>query len=432
MQLTELRWAREHLRSVRVCGELPLFEVQLDRTTYWVAPGRAWRRHEKKDPPPEAVEHAHKAQRQWQMLAEDAYAPTCLTLYLSNRCNLACTYCFASHARTSAEANELLQIPKAAAAARLVAAHCRDVGRPLTVVLHGGGEPTLHWHLLTQLVEATRRVASEFGIEWWGYLATNGVLSERRAWWLGQEFDLIGLSCDGPAALHDAQRPTGTGLPTSQQVKRTARALHRAGATYVVRTTVLPQHFAVQREVVSSLHEELLARTVRLEPAYGVQAGSCQVPAQADAFVEGFLEARRWGEQAGVSVETSACRPEEIHAAFCNPLRQVLQLTPDGRATACFLETGGVAAAREWLTVGAYAPSTQEFEVDATRLVALKERLLRRPARCHHCFASLHCAGECPDRCLVKETDEFVTSGVGGFRCRVSLGLAVNWLRRFE
>src|SRR5262249_3677830 len=40
--------------------------------------------------------HALAATREWRQLEDQPFEPECLTLYLSNQCNLACGYCYSA------------------------------------------------------------------------------------------------------------------------------------------------------------------------------------------------------------------------------------------------------------------------------------------------------------------------------------------------
>ena len=88
--------------------------------------------------------------------------------YPDNRCNLGALFatpfpwtraaprsaCGCVRANADAEL-PILPEPVAYAAARLVARNCAAKGKPLTLVLHGGGEPTLHWDLLERSARAS-------------------------------------------------------------------------------------------------------------------------------------------------------------------------------------------------------------------------------------------------------------------------------------
>ena len=79
-----------------------------------------------------------------------SFEPVCMILYLGNRCNLRCTYCYASSSRNG---DAPLDWPAIRPAAQQVLANCERRGAPMTVVFHGGGEPTLYPDLITRVLD---------------------------------------------------------------------------------------------------------------------------------------------------------------------------------------------------------------------------------------------------------------------------------------
>jgi len=282
----------------------------------------------------------------------------------------------------------------------------------------------VHWDLLTRVWEMAARIARDSGIRLWSYIATHGVLSEDRARWLGRHFNLVGLSCDGPPDIHDANRPSATHSATSAAVARTAQVLTSEGGAYVVRATITPASVTRQTEIVDYLCDRLFARAVRFEPAYdGRRAGEQQFrPDDASTFVAHYLQARKAARDRGCALDLSGVRIDEIHGPFCNPLRDVLQLTPDGKATACFLSVGNDAALDEVMANGQIDPATGAFRIDYARAAAQRRQAAAIPARCHNCHNVFHCARDCPDVCLL--TEDRTGMDEAGFRCRVQKLLA--------
>jgi radical SAM protein with 4Fe4S-binding SPASM domain len=374
-----------------------------------------------------------QAELAWRNLAEKSFEPECLTLYLSNRCNLACSYCYSAPVAPAggraslrmvsepvAEAAfPILKEPVIYAAARLVARSCAGQRKPLTLVLHGGGEPTLHWSLLQRVIGEVQRIASAHGVSMFSYIATHGLLPEDRAAWLAANFSLIGLSCDGPPDIQNANRPFVLGSPTADIVERTAAVFARAGAVHDVRMTVTPENVKRQREIALYACERLCARTVRFEPVYDARrtSGPRFRPEQAEEFVEHFLDAREAVRQRGGDLVASGVRIDEIHGPYCNPLRDTLQLTPDGVATACFLSTGSGEAHEQVMAFGRFDAATSEFVVDQEQATALRRRAARVPERCRACGNVYHCARDCPDTCVI--TTNSADEPAEGFRCRV-------------
>lgn len=358
----------------------------------------------------------------WQ---QDPFRPECLTLYLNNECNLRCGYCYADPSPGPAARLELEVV---AAAAQMVAENCRHKGRPFYAVFHGGGEPTLHRGQVDETIACLEKVASAHGVELFCYVATNGVMSEQKARWLAQRFDLVGLSCDGPAGVQDRQRPLRDAGPSSPLVERTGHILREEGCRFHVRTTITGATSDRQAEIADYLCRQFSPQEIHFEPVY---AGGRATPAtglaasQAEAFVTHFLAAQEVAREHGVPLTTSGSRPGSIHGPYCHVFRAVLNLVPGGVATACFKLSDAARAVEKGAAIGALNRDTGRFEIDTLRVRALRRQLAALPAQCAGCFNRYHCARECPDLCPL---DDGACPGGDppspGFRCRVQKALA--------
>lgn len=357
---------------------------------------------------------------------EEPFSPECLTLYMNNECNLACVYC---HTDPSREPAARLDLDTIAAAADLVAAHCRRKGRPLYGVFHGGGEPTLHRERVDRALDLLEAAADAHGVDVFRYVATNGVVGEEKAAWLAGRFDLVGLSCDGPEEMQNTQRPRWGGGETARAVERTARILREEGCRVHVRTTVTPGTLRRQPEIAGYVCRELCPEEVRFEPVYlggrTGRAGGLHARHAAE-FVARFLEAQEVARSYGVLLTCSASRLDAIHGPYCNTFRHTLNLVPGSVATACFAVTDAVQVGRKGVAVGALNRESGRFEIDHDRVRDLCSRASVVPARCSDCFNRYHCVRECPDVCPL---DGSAAAGGPGFRCLVSKGLAYATLQ---
>ena len=347
--------------------------------------------------------------------------PECLTVFLNNRCNLACSYC---HSGASATQEPALSSEAVAEAARIVARSCAGRGVPMTFVLHGGGEPLLDREDAARALGIVRLQAESAGVALSTYVATNGVLPEATARWAAAEFDLIGLSCDGPPDIQDSQRPRHDGAPTSSTVERTAAILREEGAHFHVRATITSATVTRQRDVVAYVIDVLRPAEVRLEPVYDNPSRMPGLMAEdAHAFVQGFLEARRYGAERGVPVTTSLLRPDEPHGPYCNVLRHVVNLAPGDFATACFVESRAEGARGRGVRIGSLGTSGR-FELDDARVASLIAACGRVPEECVGCPIEHACSRGCPDACAL---DASASDGVrlhDTFRCRAQRWLA--------
>ena len=372
-----------------------------------------------------AKETVEERQRQ----TDASFTPECLTVYLSNQCHLACSYCYVSEQiqQVDREQRSLPVVSEKAvsAAARLVAGNCAEQGKPFYLVLHGGGEPTLQWEVIEHLEASTRQITRQFGIAWHGYLATNGVCSPEKARWLAEHFNTVGLSCDGPPDIQNVQRPCRDGKSSSPFVERTARMLKNAGGQVAVRATITPQTVERQAEIVAYLHEQLFAEDIRFEPVYQVRGQANVHFRSEDAahFAEHFLHAQQEARKRGINLTFSGVRLDEIHASYCDVLRNVLHLNPDGTATACFFSTGSQGNEASYV-IGSWDGASGTFILDRERIQAHRQAALTIPESCQNCLNLYHCARGCPEICFVTDNDNFHNM----FRCNVQQHLARTWI----
>ncbi|MBN1201617.1 MAG: radical SAM protein [Anaerolineae bacterium] len=370
--------------------------------------------------------HAERAVTEAERRLSEPFAPECLTLYLNNECNLACVYCYADPAPRPAAR---LQPDAIAAAAEIVAAHCRAKGLPFTAVFHGGGEPTLHRADVERALTLIERAAAASDVPLFRYVATNGVMSAQKAAWLAGSFDLVGLSCDGTPDIQDRQRPRRGGGSTSAAIERTAEQLHRADRPFHVRATITAATLHRQVEIAGYICRKLAPAEIHFEPVYlggRADAGIGLDVEQAEAYVRHFFAARDVAHSYGIPLTTSGSRPGAVHGAYCNVYRHVLNLVPPGAATACFKITGEAQAQQAGVCIGTLNRQTGRFVIDHERITALRRRLDRMPARCVNCFNRYHCVHECPDICPLGDAPP---GSEPGFRCRMQKALAYALLQ---
>lgn len=366
---------------------------------------------------------------QWR---DGSFEPECLTLYLNNECNLNCAYCYADPVRRPAGRLELELI---GAAAELVAAACRRRARPFTIVFHGGGEPALHRDRLSQALGQVRAIAARHDVPTFLYIATNGVLPEADAVWLAREFDLVGLSCDGPAEIHDRQRPRWDGSGSLHLLERTGRILREEGCRLHVRTTITRDSLTRQAEIAQFICQRFSPEEIHFEPVYlgGRSGAPAGLGAQhAMQFVLGLLEAQSVAFAHGVPLSYSGTRPGTLHGPFCHPFRNVINLVPgvglardsEGVATACFKLTDARRVREAGACIGAMNRESGRFEIDGQRVRDLRRQLALAPSTCDRCFNFYHCARQCPDVCPLDGSLGHSSWEEPGFRCLVQKAVA--------
>jgi len=174
---------------------------------------------------------------------------------IGSRCNLGCHYCFYLE-------KEALLYPDAGVP-RMSDATLEKFVRDYLAAQPGdevqfawqGGEPTLMGvEFFERAVECQRRYAA--GRRVTNALQTNGtLLDDRWAAFLARERFLVGLSLDGPRALHDAYRVDNGGRPTWEKVMRGLKLLKKHRVEFNTLTVVHRRNVRHAAEVYAFLRE---------------------------------------------------------------------------------------------------------------------------------------------------------------------------------
>lgn len=145
------------------------------------------------------------------------------------RCNLDCNYCFYLD-REALYPGSRFRMPDEVLEAwlrQLFAVHAREAVVP---VAFQGGEPTLMGLEFFERAAALARSLARPGQRAELSLQSNGLLlDERWARFLRAERVLVGLSIDGPEAVHDRWRVDRSGRGSHARVERAARLLLESG-----------------------------------------------------------------------------------------------------------------------------------------------------------------------------------------------------------
>ncbi len=160
-----------------------------------------------------------------------------------------------------------------------------------------GGEPTLlgldFFRKVVELEKRHRRPHQRIEND----LQTNGtLLTEEWCRFLKQNNFLVGLSIDGPRALHDAHRVTKGGQPTFQRVMESARLLRKHGVNFNTLTVVNRLNVRRPLDVYRFLTREVGSRYVQFIPC--VEPKSFQITAP-----------QHWDPSTLPVLGTSAARP---------------------------------------------------------------------------------------------------------------------------
>ena len=181
-------------------------------------------------------------------------------------CNLDCEYCFflskemlypGSRFRMAAELQETY-------IRQLMAAHARA---PEVIVAWQGGEPTMMGLDFFRRSIEIERACARPGQRVINTIQTNGtLLDDEWGAFLAENGFLVGISIDGPPAMHDAYRVDKGGKPTFGRVIAGLDVLKRHGVDWNVLTTIHAVNGGHGREVYTFLRDGLGATFIQFIP----------------------------------------------------------------------------------------------------------------------------------------------------------------------
>jgi len=350
------------------------------------------------------------------------FQPTEVTLFLTTRCNLRCIYCYASAGdRPLAE----MKLSTAKRGIEFVCRNARELGKTgFGVGYHGGGEPTVHWEVLTASFAYAQRLAQENGLEVYGSMATNAVLSGEKQQWIIKNFRGVNLSVDGLPAVQDMQRPAPSGRPSSAAVLRTIRAFDQANFPYGIRVTVTAASVELLPESIEYLLDQAHPKHIQVEPMYVLGRGRKNgLAVDPQAFVQAFRQVKQIADQRGVDLFYSAARVDVLTNRFCQSCGEGFSLTPQGLVSACYEVPDAGFEFGEQFIFGHYDERQGHYLFDEAKLARLRNQTVEQIPWCRDCFCKWHCGGDCAYKARQAMVDgQFV----GDARCAITRALTLD------
>ncbi|MCL1889239.1 MAG: radical SAM protein [Desulfovibrionaceae bacterium] len=335
-------------------------------------------------------------------------------LFLTNRCNLRCSYCYAS---SGDFAPKMMSWEIARAAVDRVLDEVAGRGEnEMTLGFHGGGEPTMNWKILTRTVDYAREQAGKKKIRLRLSGAFNGCWPPRVREYMLANFTDISLSFDGLPEVQNRQRPAAGGKASFGRVAKTLAALDQSGVSYGIRMTVTRDGLDRLAESVDFICGRFRPAKIQAEPVFlEGRARADQTVADAGLFVEQFIRAHRLAARRGIDFFYSGARPEALVQRFCLAACRALVVTADGDVTVCFETYGREHPLSARFLVGGYRGG--DYVIEQDKLDAHFSRTADSIPYCRGCFCRWHCAGDCSIKASAAgRVDEFAPTG----RCAIT------------
>ena len=319
-----------------------------------------------------------------------------LCLHIAHDCNLACKYCFASEGEY--KGGRCLMSAEVGKAALDFLVRNSGNRRNLEVDFFGG-EPTMNFDVVRQLVEYGRSLEEEWNKHFRFTFTTNGlILDEEMMDFANREMDNVVMSIDGRKEVHDAMRPTRNGKPSYDIIlpKFVRFAESRQQKRYYVRGTFTRNNLDFASDVIHLADQGF--EQISMEPVVGGEDEPYAIREEDlprifeeyDRLAREMIRRHREGRPFNffhfmIDLSGGPCVAKRLSG--CGSGTEYLAVTPWGDLYPCHQFVG-----EDQFKLGnVYDGISRPDICDSFRSCNVYTK-----KKCRDCFARFYCSGGCP------------------------------------
>lgn len=308
----------------------------------------------------------------------------CISLFLTEDCNLNCKYCYCKGDRKKSKSMDLDFIKSAID-------DFYNQNNRLYLRFFGNGEPTLEMEVIKKATNYARVKDSNSVIE----IQTNGFFNESVCTWLGDNMNIIWISCDGPASIQDFYRPSASGEGTSTVVEKNIKYLaHKNNLQLGVRPTIGNKNIDRQNEMIDyfySLGVKYIYSDLMFATSDNVYF---EENISRMAYAEKFLAAKKYADTKGIFYGSfftmNFDSPSNISCRSCIPAPH---LTLDGYVSCCDMVYSNNKYTE--FIYGSFNFETKKIEYNQDKINYIRTRTVENLPECNDCDVKYYCAGGC-------------------------------------
>ncbi len=320
-----------------------------------------------------------------------------LTLHLTSRCNLECTYCYADvDCHDSAEQRTKTEMSLDTARRAVDFALAKSEKRAHLVFF--GGEPTLRLDLVELVVGYARRQAAKQDKSVSFEITTNGSrVTDRFLRLVKRTAMVVSVSIDGPPEVHDTHRHLGNGNGSSTLVERGVSRLLDEAPWTIASAVVTPQTVGKLSASVEYLVERgfrVVMTSLDHSAAWSTR-DTRVLNKQLERIAKRYVEWTRRGKKFYLGCLDGAIRThvrgtdEPSAAKSCGAGKEHYSVAANGQLFPCVQFVSAPNAAQ-------WAMGDLERGVDPEKAAAVLARLAPSTSGCSGCALEKRCASGCP------------------------------------
>ena len=317
-------------------------------------------------------------------------------VHISHDCNLACKYCFAEEGEYHGGKRELMSLEVGKAALDFLVANS-GTRRNLEVDFFGG-EPTMNWQVVKDLVAYGRSLEEANNKNFRFTLTTNGVLlNEEIQEFANKEMANVVLSCDGRPEIHNLMRPFRKGAPSYEVVMPKFKELanSRGQDKYYIRGTFTRNNLDFSKDVLHLADEGF--KQISVEPVVAQETDDYALKSEDlpqlfdeyDALCAEMMRRQGTDEDFNffhfmIDLEGGPCVYKRLSG--CGSGTEYVSVTPTGEIYPCHQFVGNT----EFILGDVFTG------IKNTELVnEFKHCNVYAKEACRNCFARFYCSGGC-------------------------------------
>ena len=318
--------------------------------------------------------------------------PRFLVFVTTRGCNIKCVYC---HFDGPTAPHNSLEMNKCIKTIAWMVETLERNGHKELPIHFFGGEPLTTFALVQSVIDYANTRCQGTQIIPRFIATTNGVLSERRAEWIGEHLDQIILSLDGPEYTHNKNRPIRSDLGSFAATARTADILCEKNIDLSFRGCITSETVQQMGEMAEWMTHRWHPSSIKFEPltvnSLTISAG-LEPPNPFD-FAINWFQARDAVARHGVNISYTPVNPGEPRLTSCLVGNDAVVVNPDGKIQACYLQP------KDWekhgmnLNLGEVSDE-QGVKIDHVKVDVVRN-MVKRKDRCSKCFCRWSCAGGC-------------------------------------
>jgi len=320
-------------------------------------------------------------------------SPLFLGFITTRGCNMKCNYC---DFVPSGPAEDVMEFELARSGVDAYLRLLAENGHTQGEIQFFGGEPFFQNTIVEAVVAYARNESIKRNVAISFNVTTNGLMSEKRAMWVADNFDTVVLSLDG-AKFQDRHRLLLNARGSHALIDRTAKILSNGKTDLIIRACVTRDSVEHLPDLAQEFANAYVLHSVCFEPLTlsVLSEANDLFPPDPVRFAQQFCLAEDILTGYGIQTVSSGTDIDSLQASFCPVGKDAILISPSGKISACYLLESEWNKAGLDLNFGTITSQISDFTFGLEKLEKIRD-LVRQPARiCDECLCRYHCAGGC-------------------------------------